>query len=119
MIDRMREQGVNVGLVKIKMFRPFPKDPIRNALRGKKKIAVIERNLSVGQCGIFHQEIKWALNANEGHKFAPIYGFVAGLGGLDITPQLIEKAVRHTLSENPPGQEILWLGLESDEITGE
>jgi len=118
-IDRMREQGHNVGLVKIKMFRPFPRELIREALKGRKKIAVIERDLSVGQCGIFFQEIKWALNTNKDHQFTPMYGFIAGLGGLDITPALIEKALAYTISEDPPQQEILWLGLNQGEITEE
>jgi pyruvate/2-oxoacid:ferredoxin oxidoreductase alpha subunit len=116
-IDRMRGQGHRVGLVKLKMFRPFPRELIREALKGKKKIAVIERDLSVGQCGIFCQEIKWALNTNVDHEFTPIYGFIAGLGGLDITPALMEKAIHFTMKEDPPQQEVLWLGLKEGEIS--
>jgi pyruvate/2-oxoacid:ferredoxin oxidoreductase alpha subunit len=118
-IDRMREKGHRVGLVKLKMFRPFPRELVRKALSGRKKIAVIERDLSVGQCGIFYQEIKWALNTNVDHHFVPLYGFVAGLGGLDITPQLIEKALLLTINEDPPQQEVLWLGLREGEIIDE
>ena len=118
-IDSVREQGHRVGLVKLKMFRPFPRELVRKALKGRKKIAVIERDLSVGQCGIFCQEIKWALNTNVDHEFTPIYGFIAGLGGLDITPALIEKAIYFTMNEDPPQQEILWLGLREGEISDE
>lgn len=118
-INRLREQGHKVGLIKLKMFRPFPKELVRNALKGRKKIAVIERDLSIGQCGIFYQEIKWALNTNMVHEFIPFYGFVAGLGGLDITPKLIEKAILFTINEDPPQQEVLWLGLKEGEISGE
>lgn len=118
-IDRLREQGHKVGLVKLKLFRPFPRQLIRDILGGRKKIAVIERDISVGQCGIFYQEIKWALNTNMEHKFIPTYGFIAGLGGIDITPKLIEKAILYTIMEPPPQQEILWLGLEDEEIRNE
>jgi pyruvate/2-oxoacid:ferredoxin oxidoreductase alpha subunit len=118
-IDRLRTHGHKVGLVKLKMFRPFPRELIRNALKSRKKIAVIERDISVGQCGIFYQEIKWALNTNTDHQFVPVYGFIAGLGGLDITPQLIEKAILFTINEDPPQQEILWLGLKDGEIIQE
>jgi pyruvate/2-oxoacid:ferredoxin oxidoreductase alpha subunit len=118
-IDSLRTQGHKVGLVKLKMFRPFPRKLIRDALKGRKKIAVIERDISVGQCGIFYQEIKWALNTNIDHQFIPVYGFIAGLGGLDITPLLIEKAILYTINEDPPQQEILWLGLEEGEISKE
>jgi pyruvate/2-oxoacid:ferredoxin oxidoreductase alpha subunit len=118
-IDSLRDRGHKVGLVKLKMFRPFPRDLIRKSLRGRKKIAVIERDLSVGQCGIFYQEIKWALNTNVDHQHVPVYGFIAGLGGLDITPQLIEKAIVFTETQDPYPQEILWLGLKEGEISEE
>jgi pyruvate/2-oxoacid:ferredoxin oxidoreductase alpha subunit len=113
-INNLRDQGRKVGLVKMKMFRPFPKELVRKALSGRKKVAVIERDLSPGQCGIFFQEIKWALNIN--NKFTPIYGFVSGLGGADITPALIEKAILYTMEKEPPEQEVIWLGLEEKRI---
>jgi len=109
-IDDMRERGYKVGLVKLKMFRPFPLEKIRKALNGKKKIAVIERDISSGQCGIFYQEIKWAIYNN-----TPIYGFVGGLGGEDLTPELIEKAIIYALENDPPDQEAIWLGLDREE----
>lgn len=118
-VDQMREKGHKIGLVKLKMFRPFPREIIREILGGKRKIAVIERDLSVGQCGIFFQEIKWALNSSASQKYIPVYGFIAGLGGLDITPELIEKAILFTMVEGPPKQEVFWLGLKEGEISGE
>lgn len=106
-IDKLQGDGHKVGLVKLKMFRPFPRALVRKALAGRKKIAVIERDVFPGQCGIFYQEIKWAL-----HREVPMYGFVAGLGGADITARLIEKAIMYTLKEDPPDQEVIWLGLD-------
>jgi len=44
---------------------------------------------------------------------------VSGLGGLDITPRLIEKAILYTINEDPPQHEILWLGLKEGEIIKE
>ena len=106
-VDGLKEKGFKVGLVKLKMFRPFPIEKIRRALAGKKKVAVIERDISPGQSGIFHQEIKWAL-----YNGTPMYGFVGGLGGEDLTPELIEKAIMYTLNNDPPDQEAIWLGFE-------
>ena len=114
-VDRMREQGYRVGMVKIKMFRPFPRAPLRSALEKKGKILVIERDISPGQGGIFCQELKWALSGMENaHQ---IYGFVSGLGGADITPRLIEKAIQFTIDSDRPIQDVIWLGLsrEKDE----
>lgn len=109
-IDRLRAEGHKVGLVKIKMFRPFPRELVRKALVGKKKIAIIERDLSLGQCGILYQEINWALNI-PGMMPPSLYGFVAGLGGEDIRIDLIEKAILFTMNNEPVDQAVIWLGL--------
>jgi hypothetical protein len=109
-IDEMRKEGFKVGLIKLKMFRPFPKKLIREALAGRKKIAIIDRNISHGQCGFAHQEIKWALNM-PGVMPPPTYGFIAGLGGEDITPELVTKAIQFTLNNDPVDQDVIWLGL--------
>jgi pyruvate/2-oxoacid:ferredoxin oxidoreductase alpha subunit len=114
-IDAMRRQGHLVGMIKIKMFRPFPGDLLRGALRGKKKALVIERDISPGQGGIFCQELKWALSGVD-HP-SQIFGFVSGLGGADITPRLIEEAIRFAVKTEGPVQDVIWLGLsrEKDE----
>jgi pyruvate/2-oxoacid:ferredoxin oxidoreductase alpha subunit len=108
-IDRLRQEGHGVGLLKIKMFRPFPKSLLREKLAGRKKVAVIERDLSPGQCGIFYQELNWALCGTP--VASAIFGFVSGLGGADITPDLITKAIRFVLESDRPTQDVIWLGL--------
>jgi len=110
-VEALRKQGYPVGMVKIKMFRPFPRELVRNALENKQKIMVIERDLSPGQGGIFCQEVKWAMSESDNAK--QIYGFIAGLGGEDITPELIEKAIRFTFDSERPIQDAIWLGLSS------
>lgn len=114
-VDAMRRQGHPVGMIKIKMFRPFPRDLLIDALAGKTKALVIERDISPGQGGIFCQELKWALSGVKDP--AQIFGFVSGLGGADITPGLIEEAVRFTIKSDEPVQDVIWLGLsrEKDE----
>jgi pyruvate/2-oxoacid:ferredoxin oxidoreductase alpha subunit len=109
-IDSLREKSYKVGLIKLKMFRPFPTELIRKAVSGKKKLAIIDRDLSPGQGGIINQEVKWALYTNLENQRIPIYGFISGLGGADISPELIEKAILFTLKENPPISEVIWLG---------
>jgi pyruvate/2-oxoacid:ferredoxin oxidoreductase alpha subunit len=110
-VDKLREEGMDVGLVKLRLFRPFPVALIRSALKGRRKIAVIDRDISPGQSGIFCQEIKWALNENETREVTgPIYGFVGGLGGADLTPELIEKAIRFMVREDGYPHDVIWLG---------
>ena len=111
-VNKLREAGQKVGLIKLKMFRPFPGDLIRKVAEGKQKLVVVERDISRGQGGIWWEEIRGALQS----KPNKIYGFIAGLGGRDITPDLIEKAVAYA-AKNEPRYEAMWLGLSKEEPT--
>lgn len=83
-VDSLREEGKRAGLVRIRLFRPFPKTQLIEALKHVKKIAVIDRNLSVGQGGIFCEELKSTLYMAIDR--IPVFGFVLGLGGLNVSP---------------------------------
>jgi len=109
-IDELREQGVPVGLFKIRLFRPFPTQAVQQALAGVPKIAVIDRNLGPGVGGIFAQEIKAALYAEEPHP--TIFSFIAGLGGRDVTPELIRETINFTFDHDTPPEPILWRGVK-------
>jgi pyruvate/2-oxoacid:ferredoxin oxidoreductase alpha subunit len=108
-IDRLRAEGEKVGLLKVRLFRPFPTSFVREHLLGIPKIAVIDRNISFGHGGIFAQEIKSALY---NHGQPPLFGFIAGLGGRDITPELIEEIIEYALSHDRPEEEIIWMGVK-------
>ena len=90
-IDKMKNEGKKVGLLKIRLFRPFPSKEIISILKDKKKVAVIDRNISHGVGGIFAQEIKAALYNTAQQPL--VFGFVAGLGGKDITPEQMEDVL--------------------------
>ncbi len=92
------------------MFRPFPCQQIQEMMKGAKKVAVIDRNLSPGVGGIFAQELRASLYAME--ERPQVFGFISGLGGRDITPEIIEEAVKYTLEHSKPEEDILWLGLK-------
>lgn len=109
-IQGMLEKGCSVGGIKIKCFRPFPSKEIYKAIKGVKKIAIIDRNLSPGVGGIFAQELRAVLYPQE--EKPQVFGFISGLGGRDITPNLIEEAVQYTMDHDHPQEEILWLGLK-------
>lgn len=110
-IDKLRESGKSVGQINIRMFRPFPAGRMREALRGCKKVAVLDRNISFGQGGIFAQELKAAL-CNE-HEKPKIFGFIAGLGGRDITPAVIEEVIAAADKLDAPEKEFEWIGLKA------
>jgi pyruvate/2-oxoacid:ferredoxin oxidoreductase alpha subunit len=104
------EKGIKVAGMKIKRFRPFPFEEIFEGIKGARKLAVIDRNLSAGVGGIFAQELKASLYSRE--ERPQVFGFISGLGGRDITPELIEEAIQYTVGHPRPEEEILWLGLK-------
>jgi len=88
-IDALREEGRKVGMVRIRLFRPFPKVKLIESLKHAKKITVIDRNLSPGQEGVFCEELKSALYSRL--NGIPVFGFVLGLGGTNVSPSHIKK----------------------------
>jgi len=111
-IDRRRTNGEKIGLLKMKMLRPFPKQSLADALKSVKKAAVIDRDISPGCGGIWAQEIKAALYDVPASQRPMIFPFIAGLGGRDITASTIDQAVDITKNSDSPDQDIYWLGLK-------
>ena len=85
-VDRLREAGEKVGLVRPRLLRPYPAGAMRAALAGKRAIAVIDQNLSMGKGGVLHSELASVLY---GDKRAPpiVASFIGGLGGRDISAE--------------------------------
>jgi len=106
-IRELRQQGHKVGLFKIRLFRPFPREAIQQALRGKKKIAVIDRNISLGSGGIFCQEVRAALIHSPDHPLT--YSYIAGIGGSDVTPEVIQKIALDVMGRNEPRDAPIWV----------
>ncbi|MDO8588454.1 MAG: pyruvate ferredoxin oxidoreductase [Armatimonadota bacterium] len=89
-IDDLRDRGVKAGMVKIRMFRPFPYDEVAKALEGKKAVAVLDRSDGLaGRGGPVFGEVRNAL-CDWPNKPVTV-GYVYGLGGRDIGPEMIES----------------------------
>jgi pyruvate ferredoxin oxidoreductase alpha subunit len=93
-VDRMREDGRAVGLIKIRLWRPFPFEALREAVLKAKNLVVIDRAISVGgPGGPVSSEVKAALYGYDQRPF--VYNFVAGISGRDVSPSdFIEMANR-------------------------
>ncbi len=92
-IDRMRDQGKKVGLLKLRLWRPFPFEEIRKAVEGLEILAVVDRCISFGgPGGPVCSEIRSALY--QAPSRPRVVGFVAGLGGRDISPEQFEEIVK-------------------------
>ncbi len=110
-IRELRSRGHKAGLLKLRLFRPFPGEAVRRALRGKKKIAVIDRNISLGSGGIFCQELRAALVHSPIHPLT--FSYIAGIGGTDVTPEVIEKIVLNANDRNEPADQPIWIMEEA------
>ncbi|MBD3354413.1 pyruvate ferredoxin oxidoreductase [Candidatus Woesearchaeota archaeon] len=86
-VDELREKGKKVGAIKIKTFRPFPEKDILDATKNLKAVAVLDRNISLGQEGALYSEMKAAMKNCK----TKIHSFIIGLGGRDVTPDMIKK----------------------------
>jgi pyruvate/2-oxoacid:ferredoxin oxidoreductase alpha subunit len=109
-IDELRARGEKYGLVRVRVFRPFPTEEIREVLRDAGKVIVIDRNISFGHSGIFFQEVKAAMYNQP--KRPPIFGYIAGLGGRDVTPQVIEEITEDSKIKAKSEEDIIWIGLK-------
>jgi len=101
-IDDMRKNGEKVGLLKLRVYRPFPAERIQKAVQNAQKVAVIDKNISFGLGGAVYNDIKAKIDVEA-------YDFIMGLGGRDITPQHLEEVVNKTKN---PENDINWIGLK-------
>jgi len=111
-VDERRAGGDKVGLIKVKMFRPFPTDELRALLGGVDRVAVLDRNISPGHGGIFAEEIRSALYDVPPEDRPILFGYVLGLGGRDVTPVVIDDIIENTRTKARPEREDLWVGVE-------
>jgi pyruvate/2-oxoacid:ferredoxin oxidoreductase alpha subunit len=113
-IDDRREKGEKIGLLKMRLFRPFPVDDVRRSLEGRKKVAVIDRNIGFSIGGIFAQEIRSAMWNTR--TDVPIFSFIAGIGGRDVTPDVISEIIDIADSIDYPDRETYWIGVKDEEL---
>ena len=98
-VDAMRDAGLAVGLLKLRLFRPLPAQALRVALASVPDVIVLDRNHSPGLGGILHNELRGALY---GVAAAPrVHGFLAGVGGVNVSPEAIAALVHRALDSAP------------------
>jgi len=110
-VDRLREEGERVGLLKLWLFRPFPREELAAALEGKKAVAVLDRAFSLGSYGPLYLEISSALYQSEARP--KLYNYTYGLGGRDTTAGQLEE-IFHQIQDGHLGQEMHYIGLRED-----
>ncbi len=83
-VKKLREAGKKVGLLKIRLIRPFPRDEVARKLAGKKGVAVLDQNVSVGSGGILYPEVVSSLY-HQAERPRAVVSFIGGLGGKRIS----------------------------------
>ena len=113
-VRQRRNAGEKIGLVKLKMFRPFPEAALRAACQTAKRVAVLDRNYAAGVGGVFWQDTRAAF---QGHRDdVLIQNYLAGLCGGDVTPAVIEEILADLASRSAAGEPV-WTGIETAEET--
>ncbi len=111
-VDRLRNHGHKVGVARVRVFRPFPKEQIQDLAENSRMLTVIDRHISYGMEGPLFTETKASLYEK---KNSPLMtGYIAGLGGRDVTYAIIDEIARKSLKELKLGrveEEVRWVGL--------
>ncbi len=121
-VDRLRAEGLKVGLLKPRVFRPFPAEEIIAALRGVNAVAVMDRSIAFGAMengGPLWLEVLAA--ARLYGLDVPIVDYVFGLGGRDVVPEQIERVFHETWKAGMLGRAeriVTYLGVRGDDDEG-
>ncbi len=95
-VDKLREKGIKAGLLKIRVFRPFPVDEVANALSHLKAIAILDKADSLNAAGgALFEDVTSAMYVN--NKIVPAVNYVYGIGGRDTKADDIEKVYNDLL----------------------
>jgi len=97
-VDAARARGVKAGALRVRMFRPFPEDLLTTWLRGRERVAVLDRDICPGMGGILWSELRGLAPG------ALVQNYMLGLGGGDIRPEHLEKVLEDLLARDAAGE---------------
>jgi 2-oxoisovalerate ferredoxin oxidoreductase alpha subunit len=112
-VDNLRKEGLKVGVARIRVFRPFPTEEIEKLAEQAQMLTAIDRHISFGMEGFLATEIKASVFNKKDKPL--VAGFIAGLGGRDVTSGTIEKIAKKSLKWMHSGKvekETTWVDLK-------
>jgi pyruvate/2-oxoacid:ferredoxin oxidoreductase alpha subunit len=101
-VDAARERGLRAGSLRLRMLRPFPEAPLRQALAGARRVAVLDRDISPCVGGIVWSEIRGLVD-----REALVQGYMVGVGGGDVRPPHLERILEDLQARSEPGAPVL------------
>ncbi|HLB05965.1 MAG TPA: pyruvate synthase [Thermodesulfobacteriota bacterium] len=117
-VKRARERGIKAGLLRLRLIRPLPDDDIKNALKGRKAVSVIDQNISVGKGGILYSEIAGVLYNEKDRSL--LLSFIGGLGGKNISPGefefIFDNMIKTSETGTVPETQLLYTEAEWKEM---
>jgi pyruvate ferredoxin oxidoreductase alpha subunit len=108
-IDEMRDAGKKVGLLKLRCFRPFPSQEVKQALDGVSTVAVLDKNISLGAKGAVALEVKDALYGSQ----IAVHDYIIALGGRDVR----KKDIAAVVTKAEAGEGDIFYGLRPEVLT--
>ena len=116
-VDELREKGVKAGLLKLRMFRPFPAEEIAESLQGLKAVAILDKADSLNSAGgALFEDVTSAMYVNK--KQVPMVNYIYGIGGRDTTTMQIESVyndLQEIVKTGETGNPYRYLGLRKGE----
>jgi pyruvate ferredoxin oxidoreductase alpha subunit len=116
-VDILRSEGTKVGLVKVRSFRPFPAEALRQAISHAGAVAVLDRALSYGYEGILATNVRSALY--DAPRRPLILGMMVGFGGREVNLETIREVVQRTQRALDTGvvpNQAEFIGLKTDTL---
>jgi pyruvate ferredoxin oxidoreductase alpha subunit len=106
-VEMMREKGQRVGMIRLRVFRPFPKEALKQAIRGDQSVIVLNRAVSFGAQGTLTQELRSSFY-NVDHR-PLIYDVMISLGGKEVFPETLMEVYEGIRADDAFREEIIWL----------
>lgn len=114
-VKRRRAAGEKVGLVKMRMFRPFPEEALREACAGASRLGVLDRDYAAGLGGVWWQDARATF---QGHRDdLMVQNYLVGIGGGDVTPESVDRVIDDLLSRSAAGAPV-WNDVAREQEVG-
>ena len=117
-VDKLREKGIKAGLLKVRVYRPFPAEEIAKALSKVKAVAVLDKSDSLNAAGgALFTDVTSGMYVNNVH--VPTLSYIYGIGGRDVPETQIEKVfndLTKVVETNELGNPYRYLGLRTKEV---
>lgn len=114
-VRHRRGQGERLGLVKMRMFRPFPETELRKACRTAGRLGVLDRDYAAGTGGVWWQDARAAF---QGHRDdLVVQDYLLGIGGGDVTPESVDRVLEDLAGRSSAGAPV-WNDVAVEQEVG-